>query len=739
MNNKLEDIDISVIIPVFNAEKYISNCLESIINQSFKNLEIICINDGSTDGTLNILEEYSKNDNRIKVISKENEGQGIARNIGISQANGKYISFVDADDWIDLDAYKILHEYMVNNDLDVLFFQLINYINSSGNLVETDLYNHSFFKEDELLFNQEDYDDFLFNIPVCPVSKLYKTDFLKENNFNFQSDVIFEDNYFFYNMYFHAKRLGFIKKHFYYRRRHEESVTQNFNRNNFGIVKVTNRLLDLFCELNEYEKYKKDLVNHLFSMVEEWFLKCPLYLKEEFFQLIKENSKAIFDFKDDFICNLNKKYKKIYHVFIDSEDYIEFITKYKLIDLEWDSIDSVKKDYKISVVIPTYNTGDILHRTMNSIENQTLGFENIEVIIVDDNSNNETIDIINQYSTFENVKVIYLKSNTGAAGIPRNIGIEESCAEYVMFLDHDDFFKEDALEVLYDTINKYECDVVFGTYNSINNGNLTDIKYYGEKSGYFKSIYDNERLVAFPPPSIWTKLFRKDVIIKNNILFPPILGEDAIFLFKFLLNSNGIYYLNDSLICYHDLNKDSTTNNVSFNYLMEGLVSEKYLFNIFESINKEYYFKYRLEGNLNFFSSQFFNSNLDENEIRDILPIFNWFAEKGKYYNLSPFDFKNKLLFNSILQKDLFSIVKLKNNGGIRVEEESSEYLSRDMGKIKEYVIRKKIENEELKYKVDSYKGLFFKYKQLYEKSNEDLANNNVSKESFIKKFLKKF
>lgn len=191
------NVDISVIIPVFNAEKYLVQCLDSIINQSFKNLEIICINDGSTDKSLNILEEYSKKDKRIKIINISNHGQGYARNIGIKKANGRYISFVDADDFLDLNSYEILHEFIINNKLDALFFQLINYIDTSGNFIETDLYNHVCFKKNNLIFSPEEYEKVLFNIPVCPVSKIYKTDFLRKNNIYFLEDVIFEDNVFF--------------------------------------------------------------------------------------------------------------------------------------------------------------------------------------------------------------------------------------------------------------------------------------------------------------------------------------------------------------------------------------------------------------------------------------------------------------------------------------------------------------------------------------------------------------
>ena len=753
------NVDISVIIPVFNAEKYLVQCLDSIINQSFKNLEIICINDGSTDKSLNILEEYSKKDKRIKIINISNHGQGYARNIGIKKANGRYISFVDADDFLDLNSYEILHEFIINNKLDALFFQLINYIDTSGNFIETDLYNHVCFKKNNLIFSPEEYEKVLFNIPVCPVSKIYKTDFLRKNNIYFLEDVIFEDNVFFYNVYFNAKKLGFIKKHCYYRRRHECSVTRNFNKKHFDIVKIANRLIDLFIKLGKYDKLKGDIINHTFSMIKEWFLKAPLYLKVDFYLLIKENYKGCNELKEEFHSNLNKANKKIFKIFLDSENYIDFISKFKSINVEYDIIDSIKKNYKVSVIIPTYNTGNILHRTMNSIENQTFGFDNIEVVIVDDCSNNETKDILDKYSSFDNVKVIYLNFNTGSSGTPRNIGVKEASADYVMFLDHDDFFHHNALKELYGKILEYDCDLVFGTYSTVSNGKLFDIYYPNEKSGYFNSISDNERLVAVPPPSIWTKLFKKSVIIENNILFPPILGEDAIFMFKFLLNSKGIYYLKDSLICYHDLNKDSTTNNVSFSYLIEGLTAEKYLFDMFNSMDKDYYFKYRLEENLNFFLSQFSKSSLNEKEVINLLQLLYWFADKGKFYNLSPDGFKNKLLFNSILQKDLYSIMKIKDNELKLIDKNVefneinnniNEYVKNnsynletsisnvkfEIKGIKKELLYKKFENEKLKYKVNSFRKLFFEYKHLYEDSIE---NDNLLNENKIKNVLKIF
>lgn len=97
---------VSLIVPVYNVEKYIARCLDYCINQTYSNIEIICINDGSTDGSLSILCEYAKRDKRIKVITQKNGGAGSARNNGIEQASGEYVSFIDSDDWTYLTLYE---------------------------------------------------------------------------------------------------------------------------------------------------------------------------------------------------------------------------------------------------------------------------------------------------------------------------------------------------------------------------------------------------------------------------------------------------------------------------------------------------------------------------------------------------------------------------------------------------------------------------------------------------------
>lgn len=674
--------DISVIVPVYNGEKYIGKCLKSLINQTLKNIEIICVNDGSTDNTLSILEKYSKLDSRIKIITTENKGQGHARNIALNESNGNYISFVDADDWIEKQTYELLYNKAKSENLDILFFQMINYIDATGKLVETNLYNHECFEANDItktsVFNYEDTKQFLFEIPVCPVSKIYRKEFLNSNHLRFPEGMLFEDNPFFYESYFNCKRAGFLKKHLYYRRRHDDSVTQTFDARKYDIIKAANDILKVFIQNNQFNDYKLDVINHTFSMLIEWFTRSPLYLRHDFYILIKKNFYGFNDLKTEFEECLNDENSIIFNLMGKNEYYLDFLTDYKLNKTNYSIYDGktnynpnsleYKKykqecvnKYTLSVVIPIYNNDTLIHRTLMSIENQTIGLNNIEVLLVDDASNDNTLDVINEYvNRYDNFKSISIENGTGSPGTPRNIGLLESTSEYIIFIDHDDFFEIKSLEKLCDCISKNDYDFVYGTYASVDSEIPTKIIYPNEKHGAFKNIHENKRSIAFPPPSIWTKLFKRQFLIENNIKFPTILGEDAIFVSKALLCADGIEYLWDSLICYHCLDDKSYTNNISYKYLSEGFASEQYMYDFYNSYDEDYY-KIRGEGILDFYLRQFYKSNLNKNELNNIFPALYNFTSRINSMGLKPHVTElNKTLFDLILEKDIDSIMKLK-------------------------------------------------------------------------------
>ena len=121
---------VSVIIPCYNVEKCVSFCLDSVINQTYKNLEIICVNDGSKDGTLDVLKKYAEKDSRIKIISRENKGLAVTRNDGIDAANGEYISFIDSDDFVSLNLYERMLQLMDEYSADIGRFRIRGNITS---------------------------------------------------------------------------------------------------------------------------------------------------------------------------------------------------------------------------------------------------------------------------------------------------------------------------------------------------------------------------------------------------------------------------------------------------------------------------------------------------------------------------------------------------------------------------------------------------------------------------------
>ena len=125
-------VEVSVVVPIYNVEKYLEDCLDSIVNQTFTDLEIICINDGSTDNSLNILNNYSKQDKRIKIITQKNQGHAVATNKGIDMATGECLYLMDSDDIIALTALEETYNYMKEKQADFVIFQTMNYEQDTG-------------------------------------------------------------------------------------------------------------------------------------------------------------------------------------------------------------------------------------------------------------------------------------------------------------------------------------------------------------------------------------------------------------------------------------------------------------------------------------------------------------------------------------------------------------------------------------------------------------------------------
>lgn len=180
-------IKISIIVPVYNVEEYLPKCLDSLINQTLKDIEIICINDGSTDSSGEILEKYSKKDSRLKVITQSNQGVSAARNNGVEIAKGEYIGFVDSDDWVDADFYEKLYTTAKQYSADIAAADMVRV--KHGKI-------RKFFNFNETRIS----DNFIEKLKLCNApdfsytcNKIYKTDAVKKNNLRFEHGMNYED------------------------------------------------------------------------------------------------------------------------------------------------------------------------------------------------------------------------------------------------------------------------------------------------------------------------------------------------------------------------------------------------------------------------------------------------------------------------------------------------------------------------------------------------------------------
>lgn len=181
-------VAISIVIPVYNIDKYLKECLDSLINQTFKDIEIICINDGSNDNSLKILEEYSKKDSRIKFYTQENSGSGAARNNGLKRATGKYVQFLDGDDYFELNMLEKLYNLAEKNQAEITVCSSKK-VDDNGNITETKNPNSPLNLAKLKIntpFNYKDYPNDIFNlIGTAPWNKLYLRDMLIKNNLKF--------------------------------------------------------------------------------------------------------------------------------------------------------------------------------------------------------------------------------------------------------------------------------------------------------------------------------------------------------------------------------------------------------------------------------------------------------------------------------------------------------------------------------------------------------------------------
>lgn len=564
----MENVKVSVIIPIYNMEKYLGECLDTVINQTLEDIEIICVNDGSTDKSEEIILKYAKKDQRIRIISKKNEGVGKARNDGIEAAKGKYVAFMDPDDWYpDFGTLKAM--YSKAEEFGVMICGGSFSEQTGENLVTefTGVKTKYKFNSDRVLKYSEYQFDYGYH------RFIYNLNFLKKNKITFPEYIRFQDPPFFIK--------AMIKAQIFYAMRR---VTYRYRVGTQKINWTDQKLLHLLYGLrdgiqmsgeNGLSILHKTMLERIGKNYFNWYAKKINHMSCEM-------AVAIFEICDAVNMQMlknDKKYQQYYDKLIElgresyrinreqwekqSENSFKRIQEFvdrKFVQLkEIEVVNEVKKEWngscKASVIIPVYNVEEYLEECIQSVLNQTLN--NIEIICVNDGTQDNSMEIVRRLAKKDNRIVIIEKENGGLSSA-RNAGMKKAKGEYIIFLNSDDYLKAEALEKLWNIAwNKDLDDIFFSAeafYESeeLRERNKNYDKYYirhKEYPGVWKGqdiCSDFLRNEDFKS-SACLQFIRREFLEQNRISFyEGIIHEDNLFTLQVLTLAQKVSCITDT-------------------------------------------------------------------------------------------------------------------------------------------------------------------------------------------------
>ena len=564
---------ISVIVPLYNSEEYIGDCLESILNQTFQNFEVIVVDDCSTDNSCAVVESYvEKFGGRLKFAkTKKNSGGGgyVPRNIGLKLAVGEYVAFVDSDDMLLLNGLEEMYKLAKENDAD--FVNCTKNYELSADGMELNVFNLKVSQTEETIV-EEDLAWRIDNLLDSALGdtawrKFIRRSFILDNrlffpeNINISGDVVWT-----YALLLFAKKIVHLPRPLYLWRLSESSMShkelaeplKNLTTKVSTFINGSKWLNDNFIGKADFLKknpqYRYEIFDHLISRMFKRFFKDSLdFSQAEIYVAIKEGLAEKLGKYDVLVAELGsvinsqqKEMRRLERQLLkeenpDEEEEEETLTETLVIpDVPYPAV---------SVVIPMYNAEEFIGECLESLLIQT--FQNFEVIIADDCSTDNSVAVAESYKEKFNgrLQITKTEKNSGGGGyIPRNIGLKHASGEYVIFLDSDDFLLGSALATLFAKAKEYDADVVYSSiyYNVVE---PNDVYLYRDGLGrkrFREKIEDRMEFTAdntdklfqeFLTPGSgegnfrapWSKFVRRELLVQNEVLFPDIVtGGDCV-------------------------------------------------------------------------------------------------------------------------------------------------------------------------------------------------------------------
>ena len=503
---------VSVLIPVYNVEKYLEECLDSIIDQTFKDIEIICVNDGSTDSSAKILEKYKKKDNRIVIVNKENGGLPSARNAGIDAAKGEYLSFVDSDDHIKPNMIERLYNTAKETNAEIVICGANIFPENPKAikwLYDTLSPQKNYYEKcnSELLFDNPASRPFIWRTFVSKA-------LIDRYNFRLKEDIhIGEDNAFQFRIYPKANGIAVIPDKLYnYRWFREDSlmnsvVYKNVEKKCLAHIKMVMHISEEWIKTGDIESFRKDFLKWSVEFLYDDFIKLPLEEKTKNAKILTEiwTKEGFYRFQYTYPDYIRDKFRYFYNMANEKAEKCS-----------------------VSIIISIDSEHDRLEDTVKSCLEQT---EKIELIIVNNASAGKTYSVINKYM-MQDKRVRVYNSSVGHFTDGYNIGLEICKGKYVVFMRPDDRFADaDVLKQWKMNAEKSGDDVALSAYKCF------DSIIYPEK----EQILTEQKVNNLFDLELGNALFLTEFIKTNKLMFENYSIESGkVFLAKACLSANKV-------------------------------------------------------------------------------------------------------------------------------------------------------------------------------------------------------
>lgn len=328
-------------------------------------------------------------------------------------------------------------------------------------------------------------------------------------------------------------------------------------------------------------------------------------------------------------------------------------------------------NYKVSIIIPVHNVENYLEQCLESVVNQTIGNENLQIIMVDDHSSDSSFNIMNKYSDkYDNFISVTLPEGKTGAGVARNEGMRKAIGKYIMFSDSDDFFELNACEIMFNAIEAKNTDFVTCNYrNADEDGTpwslpIFKLDIYNDMQ---LSITDYDKSFYVMNSSVCNKIFNREFLMKNNIWFfddrKP--SEDTFFSMNALLNSvahNGAAYIKDVVYNYRQRNKSksSLSNNLNYDFFINTNEANKAIYRLFKNFNQIEFYRYYFAKSMSYILYRFIDAKLlDDTQRVLILEEMRWFYKLSIDLNIPACQESLGILIDRIIKRNYHDVIDI--------------------------------------------------------------------------------